>query len=124
MKYDFVYLAVGAVIAVYIRYKVTGANLFIGNLPVSVLLINILGSFVLGASSAAITELGLDSRYTLLVGVGFCGTLTTMSSFAFETANFVALGRLLTAALDIAVNVGASILAIFLGRALILLLIG
>ena len=124
MKYDLLYLAAGALIAVYLRYKITGDNLFIGSLPVSVLIINIFGSFILGASSTAVTELGLDERYTLFIGIGFCGTLTTMSTFAFETVNMANLGQFALAAANIILNVGASLGAIILGRAVVTLLIG
>jgi len=124
MKYDLLYLAAGALIAVYLRYKITGDNLFIGSLPVSVLIINIFGSFILGASSTAVTELGLDERYTLFIGIGFCGTLTTMSTFAFETVNMANLGQFALAAANVILNVGASLGAIILGRAVVTLLIG
>ena len=108
----------------YLRYRVTGDNLFIGSLPVSVLIVNILGSFILGASSTAVSSLGLDERYTLLIGIGFCGSLTTMSSFAFETVNLASVGELAIAALDVVLNVGASLGAILLGRAVMSLILG
>ncbi len=44
------------------------------------LLVNVLGSFVLGLSVAA----GLGGSWLALVGTGFCGALTTFSSFALE----------------------------------------
>ncbi len=124
MKYDLVYLAAGALLGAFMRYKVTGGNLFVGSLPISVLIVNIIGSLILGASSTAVSGLGLDERYTLLIGIGFCGSLTTMSSFAFETVNLISVGELATAAVDIILNVGASLGAIILGRAVMTLLLG
>lgn len=125
MKWDLLYLAVGAVAGAYIRYRMTSQNLFIGDsLPLSVLMVNVVGSLILGASSTAVVRLGLDQRYTLLIGIGFCGSLTTMSSFAFETMNLIDVGKLLLAGLDVVLNVGISVLAIFAGRAIVLLLIG
>jgi CrcB protein len=47
----------------------------------SVLAVNALGSFALGAVVAA----PVGARATLLVGVGFCGAFTTFSSFAVGT---------------------------------------
>ena len=124
MKYDLVYLAAGALLGAYMRYQVTGEGFFIGSLPVSVLIVNVIGSFILGASSTAVSGLGLDERYTILIGIGFCGSLTTMSSFAFETVNLVTAGEIATAGADIVLNVGASIGAIILGRAVVTLLLG
>jgi CrcB protein len=124
MRYDLLYLAAGALLGVYLRYKITGDNLFLGSLPISVLLVNVIGSFILGMSSTAVSSLGLDERYTLLVGIGFCGSFTTMSSFAFETVNLAGVGKFATAALDVILNVGASLGAILLGRAVISVLFG
>jgi CrcB protein len=124
MKWDFVYLIAGAVIAVLIRYKVTGEGLFVGSLPVSVLIINVIGSLILGMSSTAVSSFGLDQRFTLFIGIGFCGTLTTMSTFAFETVSLMSAGKLLLAGAMVFLNVGASLLAILLGRAIVLALAG
>ncbi|MDG6914685.1 MAG: CrcB family protein [Nitrososphaerota archaeon] len=124
MKYDLVYLAVGAVLGAYVRYQITGEGFFIGSLPISVLLVNIAGSFILGASSTAVSGLGLDGRYTIFIGIGFCGSMTTMSSFAFESVNLIGVGELATAGADIVLNVGGSLGAIILGRALATVVFG
>jgi CrcB protein len=124
MKWDILFLVIGAALGVVIRYEITGDNLFVGGLPISVLIVNITGSFILGLSSTAVSSFGLDQRYTLLIGIGFCGTLTTMSTFAFETVNLFSAGKLLIAGLDILLNVGASLFAIILGRAIVLALAG
>ena len=124
MKWDFVYLIAGAVLGVLIRYLITEEPIFLGSLPVSVLIVNILGSFILGVSATAVTSFGLDQRYTLLIGIGFCGTLTTMSTFALETVNLMSVGRLLLAGANIVVNVGASMLAIIVARAIVLAIAG
>lgn len=44
------------------------------------LLVNVVGSLVLGLSVAA----GLQGSWLGLVGTGFCGALTTFSTFALE----------------------------------------
>jgi fluoride exporter len=124
MRWDFIYLIAGAVVGVLIRYEVTGDPLFFDSLPLSVLVINIFGSFILGLSSTAVSSFGLDQRYTLLVGIGFCGTLTTMSTFAFETVNLLTAGKILVAGANIFINVTASMLAILAGRAIILAIAG
>ena len=124
MKYDLVYLAAGALAGAFLRYSITREPLFLGDMPLSVLAVNVLGSFILGATMALVQRAGLGSDYVLLLGVGFCGSFTTMSSFAFEAAGLIDAGRAALAAVDIALNVGASIAVIFMGRALILILLG
>lgn len=124
MRLDLLYLIAGAVLGVLMRYYITGDNLFIGSLPVSVLIVNIIGSLILGASAAAVAGLGLSQDYTLFIGIGFCGTLTTMSTFAFESMNLVGVGEFATAGAYILLNVGCSFGAILLGRAVVNLLIG
>lgn len=50
--------------------------------PIQTHTVNIAGSFVLGAIS--VTS-GLDPRLKLMVGTGFCGALTTFSTFSVDT---------------------------------------
>jgi len=50
-------------------------------MPWGTLLVNVAGSFLLGAFSAA----ALSDSATALLGTGFCGGLTTYSAFAVQT---------------------------------------
>jgi len=124
VKSDALYVAIGAILGALLRYRITSQNLFLNGLPVSVLIVNIVGSLVLGVSATTIARLGFDARFTLLIGIGFCGALTTMSSFAYETMGLIDVGRLALAGLDILLNVGVSIISVFAGRAIVLILLG
>lgn len=115
---EFVLLAVGAVIGAYLRYRLVESPVAVYGLPVNVLIVNILGSFVLGVFSVLSIALNLEPQYTLLVAVGFCGSFTTMSSFALETSNLLDSNRFSLLALNILANVGLSLGAIFGGRML------
>ncbi len=114
---EFVLLAIGAVVGVFLRYIIVDSPVTIGGLPVNVLTVNIIGSFVLGIFSVLTLALNLDANYTLLIATGFCGSFTTMSSFALETSNLIDSNRFSLVFLNIIANVGLSLGAIVAGRA-------
>jgi CrcB protein len=113
---EFVMLAVGAVIGVLLRYKLVESPVVLGGLQVNVLIVNILGSFLLGLFSILALAFNLDTKYTLLVAVGFCGSFTTMSSLALETSNLLDNNRFSLVAVNILANVGLSLGAVIGGR--------
>jgi CrcB protein len=90
----------------------------IGGLPVNVLAVNIIGSFILGLFSVLAVALNLNSNYTLLIATGFCGAFTTMSSFALETSNLMDGNRFILVILNILANVGLSLGALVSGKVL------
>ena len=115
---EFVLLAVGAVVGAFLRYKMVESPVVVYGLPVNVLAVNVIGSFILGLFSIMSVGLNFDPQYTLLVAVGFCGSFTTMSSFALETSNLFDSNRFSLLALNILANVGLSLGALFGGRLL------
>lgn len=123
-RFDLVFLIVGAVAGAYLRYKIGSASIFYHGIPLTILVINVVGSFVLGLSMSTIQRFGLSQSYTILLGVGFCGSLTTMSSFAYEAEGLLDGAKLLLGFLDVVLNVGLSIAAVFVGKTIIQLLFG
>jgi fluoride exporter len=115
---EFALLAVGAVAGAFLRYKIAESPLLFGTLPVNILIINVIGSLILGIFSVLAFLWNLDPRYSLLVAIGFCGSLTTMSSFALETTNMLDNRQFGSVAINIIANVGLSIGAVVVGRSL------
>ena len=120
---EFALLALGALAGAFVRYKMAESPLVLGTLPVNILIINIVGSFILGLFSVLAVLWHLDARYSLFMAVGFCGSLTTMSSFALETTDMIENRQFVNVAVNILANVGLSIGAIVGGRSIARLLL-
>jgi fluoride exporter len=120
---DIIYVMIGAVPGALLRYAITSEALILGGLPVSVLIVNVIGSFILGFTMAGVTRLGFNAEFIPLIGVGFCGSLTTMSTFAYEEVSLLDAAKLALFGLNIILNVGLSIGAIIAGQAVINLIL-
>ncbi len=121
---EIVFLAMGGIGGVFLRYGIAKSPLVVGALPVNVLLVNIIGSFILGMFAIFSQHWNLDEKYAMLVAIGFCGGLTTMSSFALETSNLIDNKQYLLVGINIIANVGLSMSAIFGGKALASVILG
>lgn len=72
-------VALGAAVGAPLRY--VAGHLLDRRLPWGTLLVNVTGSFLLGAFGAA----ALSDSALALLGTGFCGGLTTYSAFAVQS---------------------------------------
>jgi CrcB protein len=69
--------------------------------PVGTLTVNIIGSLILGVLLGLSTTAGPAPEATLLLlGPGFCGALTTFSTFGFETVRLLEDGSVLEAGVN------------------------
>lgn len=88
----------------------------IGAFPWATLTVNVSGSLILGLVIALAVERAAPQRYLRpLVGTGFCGGLTTFSTFAVETDSLVRAGRLGVAVGYALVSVAAGLVAVWAG---------
>nr|WP_281381105.1 fluoride efflux transporter CrcB [Desulfurispira natronophila] len=102
---------------------VLALRVFGGSFPYGTLMVNVLGSFVLGLLYVMIVQKGLLSEQVrLLLAVGFLGSYTTFSTFALESVLLGESGTIFLAALNIIANVsvclGAMLCAMYLARLL------
>jgi len=121
---DLIYVIIGAVPGALLRYAITSEAFVLEGLPLSVLIVNVVGSFILGLTMTGVTKLGFNAEFVPLIAIGFCGSMTTMSSFAYETVNLLDAAKLALFGLNVILNVGLSIGAIIGGQAVINLIVG
>lgn len=111
---SFLFVALGAAVGAPLRYLL---DRFIQSrhdspFPWGTLAANVLGSLVLGFLAGAATAV-----YALL-GTGFCGALTTYSTFGFETVRLAERRFPRHAVANVVVSIAAGLGAAYLGYAL------
>ncbi|MDD9207425.1 fluoride efflux transporter CrcB [Georgenia sp. 10Sc9-8] len=108
--------AAGALLRYYTDRVVQGRRG--GVLPWGTLIVNVLGSLVLGVLVGAATVAGLPESVLLVAGVGLCGALTTYSTFGYETLRLTESGARLYAGVNVLLNLVLGLGAAGLGLAL------
>jgi CrcB protein len=81
-----------------------------GAFPWGTWTVNVVGSFVLGLVAAAAPTWAVT-----LLGTGFCGALTTFSTFGYETLRLAEEGETTSAFANVAASLGVGLAAAALG---------
>jgi fluoride exporter len=80
--------------------------------------VNVVGSLLLGLISGAFTAGALSPQVQLAMGTGFCGALTTYSTFSYETLRLLEGDARYFAAANVVASIVAGLGAAFLGVAI------
>lgn len=116
-----VMISLGAMVGANLRYALSlWATLRWGaSFPYGTVLINVLGSFLIGLIMVAATTRGaLSVPWRLLLVTGLLGGFTTFSTFSFETYTLIVAGCWLKAVVNVVVSVGVGLVGVFLGAGL------
>ena len=87
-------------------------------IPLGTLAANLLGGYIVGLAVAYFAQMpGLSPEWRLLIITGFCGGLTTFSTFSVEIVTLLQQGRVLVAMSAIGIHVMGSLLMTLAGIA-------
>ena len=103
LKNNFICISIGAVPAAILRLQID-----------QIFIVNIIGCFLLGF----INSLAISKRYKLILGFGFCGSLTTFSGWSFQLFKLINQGFYQLFLLNSISIVMIGIFAVFLGHLL------
>jgi len=107
-------VGVGGALGAVLRHAVS-QRVDTGEFPAGTLVVNVVGSFVLGL----VTVLGAEGDVVLFVGTGVCGSFTTFSSFSVETVRLWETGKRRRAFVNAAANLAGAVAAVGLAWVLV-----
>lgn len=117
-------LSAGATLGAVLRYYVSlwALERFGAGFPAGTLIVNLVGSLLLGflltltaRQEQSIVGSLMSPPLRLLLTTGLCGSLTTFSTFGYETVVLIGRGDYTAGVLNIAGSVLAGLLAVLLG---------
>ena len=111
-------VAAGGIVGALVRWGAIETTGPVSGFPWPVFGLNVAGSFVLGIALARSRSTGATVWWRDVVGIGFCGGLTTFSTFAVEAAELMRDGRSTLAVAYVTASVAAALVAVWAGAAL------
>jgi len=117
-------IAIGAALGALLRWQLgTRLDSIFPTIPPGTLAANLIGAYVIGLGIAFFATFpAISPEWRLLVITGFCGGLTTFSTFSAEIVTLLQQGRISWALGAVAAHVVGSVAMTFTGIATIYLL--
>jgi CrcB protein len=112
-------ISIGASCGALLRWWFgTRLNALFPTIPLGTVAANLVGGYIIGAAVAFFASFSaLAPEWRLFVMTGFCGGLTTFSTFSAELAALLQQGRTLWTCTAIMAHLGGSLLMTFAGMA-------
>jgi len=110
-------VGIGAALGALLRWQLSERlNRLFSEIPPGTLAANIIGGYIVGLALAFFAQReDLPVEWRLLIVTGFCGGLTTFSTFSSEIVSLLQQGRFGVAASGIALHVTSSLIATLAG---------
>ncbi len=106
----------GGALGALARFYISGILPVYRDFPVGTLLVNSIASLILGYLYGLVFwGVDVSPEWRLFLGTGFCGALSTFSTFSYETFSLLREREYLIAGLNVAANVIITIALVFAG---------
>ena len=112
-------VAFGGAFGAALRYLVSQIPQLQASFPWATFAVNLAGALLIGFIVGAAPN-RLSPTATTCLKTGFCGGLTTFSTFSLEALSLIEKGRYLPASIYILASVFLCIVGVFIGRAIAL----
>lgn len=114
---SFLAVGIGAAIGAWLRWGLgVVLNPVFPTVPLGTLTANLVGGYIIGLVMGAVMDnVGMTPQTRLFIVTGFCGGLTTFSTFSAETVDLFARGQMAWGFGEIALHVSGSLAATTLG---------
>ena len=115
--FKFIAIFLGGGLGATARYLTgLGCSKLCSSFPLGTLSVNIIGSFIMGFGFLLFMEkTSVPNEFKLFLTVGFCGGLTTFSTFSLDVWNMFFAGEFLKALIYILLSLFLSLGALFAG---------
>lgn len=113
------YVAAGGAFGATCRFLLSYLPASDRGMPLSTFLANVIGCFLIGIIAVKSEARGWDENLLLFLKTGFCGGLTTFSTFSAETMAMAQKGHMTTALFYVVATVVTGFIALYLGGQLV-----
>ena len=112
-------IALGSILGAWLRWLIgLKLNPIFPAIPLGTVTVNFIGGFIIGFAISYFSQSALSPNYKLFVITGFCGALTTFSTFSAEIIALLQQGKLSYAVAAIVIHVIGSLVFTLIGMSL------
>ena len=116
MYFSLLSIALCSVIGAWLRWGISlRFNSVFENIPFGTVIVNLIGAFIIGLAVSFFSNSSISPNYKLFVVTGFCGALTTFSTFSVEIVALLQASKFEYAISTIAIHVIGSLIFTVLG---------
>ena len=109
-------IALGSVLGAWLRWGISlKFNSVFAHIPFGTFIVNLVGAFIIGLAVSLFSNSSITPNYKLFLVTGFCGALTTFSTFSVEVVELLQALKFEYAISTIAIHVVGSLIFTVLG---------